>query len=506
MSFTNQLERFTPSSRASDIVGVGLGRLKRYWPERYEVLIGMVWYWCPFPEVCGGFAAINNTEVLVNPHGLKRIENSDDPEGHSGFLWGHEGGHKFGQDSIRFIDLHNRDAANQAMDYHHNIVIHRRNEFLRPKIGFTPFPLIEFEDEHGKVNICHDVELAEGVTKGHPLNGYETMTIRRIYQILAKEDMKDDQQQDDSGDSGDQQDDGDSGDQQDGGGQGQPQDDSGDSGDQKQDGSSGSQQGKDLAEETGSYQTGRSISTLGGNVLAPTIPDGSSVKEEIVKEERKINSVILSNQIAEKKGETYLSAEDLRAARNAQIGELTGNPIPWDAWLDDLLDNMREPKWRTPYNHDAYVSTGVLMDSRDKPSLGTVAFAFDMSGSISEPEVRNQLARANEFCINQEFERIYLIPIDNAVGRMVELNYGDPFPDSLESLGCGGTNLDKVFTYLEREQLDQEISALFFFTDGETNWGDMPQEEPEDYKVFWLDYGDDPDQYIWGERVTVDVA
>ena len=344
------------------------------------------------------------------------------------------------------------------------------------------------------------------MTKGHPLSGYETMTIRRIYQILAKEDMKDDQQQDDSGDSCDQQDDGDSGDQQDSGGQGQPQDDSGDSGDQKQDGSSGSQQGKDLAEETGSYQTGRSISTLGGNVLAPTIPDGSSVKEEIVKEERKINSVILSNQIAEKKGETYLSAEDLRAARNAQIGELTGNPIPWDAWLDDLLDNMREPKWRTPYNHDAYVSTGVLMDSRDKPSLGTVAFAFDMSGSISDPEVRNQLARANEFCINQEFERIYLIPIDNAVGRMVELNYGDPFPDSLESLGCGGTNLDKVFTYLEREQLDQEISALFFFTDGETNWGDMPQEEPEDYKVFWLDYGDDPDQYIWGERVTVDVA
>ena len=470
----------------------------------------MKWFWCPFPEVCGGFAAINNTEVFVNPDGMKRIENSDDPEGYSAFLWVHEAAHKFGLDSIRFASMQNRDAANQAMDYHHNIVIHRRNEFLKPKIGFIPFPLIEFEDNQGKVNICHDAELAVGQKDG-ALSGYENMTIRSIYQILAKEDMEDDQQDDDDQQGGGQQggddsDDSDNSDQQQDGGQSQPQDGGDDSDDQKQDGSSGSQQGADLAEEAGANQTERGKSTLGGNVLPPTIPDGSSAEEEMVKEERKINSVVLSTQIAEKQGETYLSAEDLRAARQAQAGELRGNPVPWDDKLANLLDSMREPKWKTPYNHDAYVSTGVLTDSRDKPSLGVIAFAFDMSGSISKAEVQNQMARAQDFCINQEFERIILIPIDDEVGRVVELNCGEPFPDKLTSRGCGGTQLDKVFAHLEEEQIDQEISALFFFTDGETSWDAMPQEEPNDYKVFWLDYGSDPDQYIWGDRTTVDVG
>ena len=498
MSFTDQLERFEPSSRGSDIIGVGLNRLKRYWPEVYDGLIGMKWFWCPYPEVCGGFAAINLTEVLVNPFGMKRIENSDDPEGHSGFLFGHEGKHKFDCDSIRFLDLRNRDVANQALDYHNNYVIHLRNEFLRPKIGFTPFPLLDFEDEHGKVNICHDMELAEGRTK------------RAIYQILMKNEQQQDNDQQDGG--GSQQDGDDSDDQQGGGSQSQPQgggddsDDSDDSGDQQQDGSSGSQQGEDLAEEAGANQTGRSMSTLGGNLLPDKIPEGSSVEKEMDKAQRQIDSVVLSNQIAEKQGETFLSAGDLKAARAAEQKKNGGDPVPWDVLLADQLDSMLDPTWFTPYNHESFITTGMLMDSKDKPSIGTVAFAVDMSMSMTDEQLANQLGRIAEFCANQQFEKVILIPIDDKVGEVLELNYGDPFPDKLTSLGCGCTALDEVFTYLEREQLDQEISVLFFFTDGYTTWSDMPQEEPLDYKVFWLDYGQHPDQYIWGERLTVDVG
>ena len=64
-----------------------------------------------------------------------------------------------------------------------------------------------------------------------------------------------------------------------------------------------------------------------------------------------------------------------------------------------------------------------------------------------------------------------------------------------------------MFTYIEKEQLDQEISALFFFTDGETDWSQMPDEEPYDYKVVWLDYGWQGEElYPWGTWLPVDLG
>ena len=485
MSFINQLEHFTPSVRGNTAVDVGLNRVRLYWPERYYCLIGMKWYWCPYEEVCGGFAAINGTEILVNPKGMKRIENSDDAVGYAGFLWVHEGGHKFGNHSYHFKDLHDPETKNMAMDYHLNYVIELRNLLLEPKIGFKPFPLIGFDDEVGKVNICHDMELAEG------------KTIRTIYQILAKDEMK----QDPPPSNPAPQDGDDSGDPDDGaGGQSQPQD--GDDGD-KQGDQQGDQQGADMAEEAGANQTERSKSTLGGNVLEPRIPEGSTLEEEKKKAKRQTESVILTSKIEEQSGETILAGV---AARSVEVGQLTGDPVPWEQLLADKLDSMKDPSWFSPFNHDVFVTTGLLSDSRDKPSFGVAACAFDLSGSLSEQEQRNQLARFADFCATIQFEKLYLIPIDDAVGEVLELNYGDPFPDKLTAKGCGGTQLDKVFAHLEEEQIDQEISVLFFFTDGETNWDAMPQDEPDDYKVIWLDYGSDPDQYIWGERLTVDVA
>ena len=491
MSFLDKLERFTPSPRGNEIVDVGLGRLKRYWPERYDCMIGMAHYWCPFPEVCGMFAAISRTEVLWNPAGMKRVIASVDPEGYAAFIAAHEAGHKFDLDFIRYIDLLDKDVKNQALDISNNRTIHYRNEYLKPKIGFTPFPIMTLEDSHGKFAPCHDIELADKNTK------------RAIYQILMSDKLNQDQDDDSGdqqdGDSGDQQDDGDSGD-------GDPDDNSDSKSEDNNDGSSLSDEGKEIAEEAGAKQTKRSMGTLGGNVIESDIPEDSTFEEELAKEEHNIASIVLSNQIAIKEGDTFLSADILEGARAATKQKNGGNPVPWESLLSDVCDNMTDAKWRTPYNHESFVTTGLLMDSRDKPTLGTVAFAFDISMSLTDDQVANQLGRVAEFCASQQFEKVILIPIDDRVGKVVELNLGDSFPDKLQSLGSGCTALDEVFTYIDRENLQYEISALFFFTDGYTTWEDMPQEEPNDYKVVWLDYGQHPDQYIWGERLTVDIG
>jgi len=226
------------------------------------------------------------------------------------------------------------------------------------------------------------------------------------------------------------------------------------------------------------------------------------LKEERKKAEHQVEATNLSAKIEARDNGNF---NGLRSIRECEKAKDLGSHLNWEEPLRDVLTGDTKMRWGETYDPELHATEGTLEDVRDTPdAIGEIAIAFDMSGSISKPQLANQLGRACEFVQNFLFDRIHLIPIDDELGDVVELEHGDPFPDELKNNGCGGTTLDKVFDHIEKEELN--IKVLFFFTDGQTDWNAMPHNEPEDYKVIWLNYGSNPDKYQWGEVIEVDLA
>ena len=454
--------------------------MKLLTPHRYFHAIQTNFYLCPHEEICGGFAAVNATDFFLNPQGFLRIEKgAKDVVGEMGFVNCHEFDHKALLHPYRLSDFDNHDIANISADTKINDNIDRDNKRFKAELGYVPFPFLELDDEYGQMRVIHEPELAEG------------RHVPEIYQILVKREMEEERKQQQQ--------------QQQGGGQPQPQP----QGSKQQQGGGKQQQqkqqGKPTAKEVadaGANQTEHSKSVNGGNVLRPQVPEDSTLKEERKKAERQVEATNLSAKIEARDNGNF---NGLRSIRECEKAKDLGSHINWEEPLRDLLTGDTKMRWHETYDPELHATEGTLEDVRDKPdAIGEIAIAFDMSGSITPPQLANQLGRAHEFVQNILFDRLHIIPIDDELGEVVELEHGDPFPDELENNGCGGTQLDKVFTYIE--EADLNIKALFFFTDGQTNWGAMPQNEPEDYKVIWLNYGKNPDRYNWGEVIEVDLA
>ena len=497
MSFIDTLPSFTWSSaNGGEVKGLSttdawvtpwlqsMLRMKLLTPHRYFHSIQTKFKLCPHEEICGGFAAVNATTYLLNPIGFSRIERgAKDVVGQMGMVNCHEFDHIGLLHPYRLESFANHDIANRAADTKINANIDEDNKRFEAELGYVPFPFLELDDEYGQMRVIHEPELAKG------------RHVPEIYQILVKREMEDQHKQQQQQQQQQQQGDG-----------GQPQPQPQDGGQQQQQPQpqpqAGGQPTEEDIESAGARQTERSKSVNGGNVLRPEVPEGSTFEEEMKKAERQVEATNLSATIETQRNGNF---NGLRSVRECEKAKELGSTIHWEEPLRDLLTGDTKMRYHETYDPELYSTEGILEDVRNKPdAIGEIAIAFDMSGSITDPQLANQIGRADEFVKNFLFDRIHLIPIDDAMGEVVELEHGDPFPDKLKKGGSGGTQLDLVFKHIEEEELN--IKALFFFTDGHTNWGKMPQNEPDDYKVIWLNYGKNPNKYKWGEVIEVDLA
>jgi predicted metal-dependent peptidase len=105
-------------------------------------------------------------------------------------------------------------------------------------------------------------------------------------------------------------------------------------------------------------------------------------------------------------------------------------------------------------------------------------FAFDVSGSISNEDLRNALSVLNQF-FKYGIESIDVIQFDTEIrGKAVSIKKAQ---SSLSVLGRGGTNFDPVMRYLDEQK---GYDGLVIFTDGYAPKPTPPKNKTT--KIMWL--------------------
>jgi predicted metal-dependent peptidase len=105
-------------------------------------------------------------------------------------------------------------------------------------------------------------------------------------------------------------------------------------------------------------------------------------------------------------------------------------------------------------------------------------FAFDVSGSISNEDLRNALSTLNQF-FKYGIESIDVVQFDTEIrGKAVSIKKAQ---SELKVIGRGGTNFDPIMTYIDDHK---DYDGLVIFTDGYAAIPAAPKNKST--KILWL--------------------
>jgi predicted metal-dependent peptidase len=113
------------------------------------------------------------------------------------------------------------------------------------------------------------------------------------------------------------------------------------------------------------------------------------------------------------------------------------------------------------------------------PGLGQMVYGFDTSGSMTDEQCAVGIGELRGIWQTMRPEKIWSVFCDAEVASVDELDPDGDF--EVHPKGGGGTDFRPVFKWI-RENMEQDPTALVFFTDG---YGTHEPEEPP-YPVIWL--------------------
>ena len=277
---------------------------------------------------------------------------------------------------------------------------------------------------------------------------YDGKSAETIYNILAGEQAKQDQQE-------------------------QPDDSSDDS------------QSEDSSEGDGDSSDGEGSAPsqpLVGAVWDATGEDGEPLSEsEKAAEQLKANANIAAALDAEKQlgfGEVDAALKEAIEVNKIREVEWYEQLLPWVSELIETRNSFNTPDRRLL--HTGHILPGTISE----PDFHMV-FAWDTSGSLTAELTGRITKHLNNIIHTLNPSSVTIIYCDTRVRGepdRFELDAGATSWDTdieIKPLGGGGTEFDPVFDYLKDEDIDPDF--LVYFTDGHGNVG---VEEP-DYPVVW---------------------
>ncbi len=148
--------------------------------------------------------------------------------------------------------------------------------------------------------------------------------------------------------------------------------------------------------------------------------------------------------------------------------------------------------WRRP--NKRYMASGLYLPSMHVEAMGTVVYAIDTSGSITQDELDEAADEATAVCDQVRPERVHVVYCDAVVQGVDTFERDDILIFARK--GGGGTAFKPVFDWVEKQ--DETPVGVVYFTDG---LGPFPETQP-DYPVLWLIKGSVIPP--WGEHVRID--
>ena len=294
----------------------------------------------------------------------------------------------------------------------------------------------------------------------------------------------------------------------------------GQSSDGEEDGQSGAGSSDESEEAEGESETGKyssvtenscgdkydDIPNLVGEIIEPTNEDGDKLDsakiEEIATDIR--SKVFMADKVASING-----TSSMRGAVESIKGQVSN-------WLEILADKLwncisQDQTWAVPNRR--HLHRGVYLPSAMRnPTGGTLAFAIDTSGSISQHELNIYAVEIEELVKMLNLDRVMVCYCDTNINKNDKGEFWDVFDIAsgdeikLEMRGGGGTAFDPPFNLFNEFTDDvEDVCAFIYFTDG---YGYVSPEVEPNVPVIWAitdEWKSRDADMPFGEVIKVDV-
>ncbi len=148
-----------------------------------------------------------------------------------------------------------------------------------------------------------------------------------------------------------------------------------------------------------------------------------------------------------------------------KIEELTNPSVEWNVlllkYMEDFSSEKSENNWSRPsrrHQPDFYLPT------QHEPTIKHLVVALDLSGSVSDDEVRTQLTEVEHLRNIYTLEKLTLYGVDTRIRTKIVMSPSDSLLDMANKYGLkggGGTAFNSFFTEIEKDP----PSVLIFFSD-----------------------------------------
>lgn len=160
------------------------------------------------------------------------------------------------------------------------------------------------------------------------------------------------------------------------------------------------------------------------------------------------------------------------------VENFLNSKVNWREALQRLVQARSKDDYNWSKPNRRFMSQGIYLPSLDSPHCGVLAWAIDLSGSISQENINQFISEVEEARSQLKPERIVIMGFDTQVREFFEFGPGDSIVVRVRA--GGGTAFDDPVNELERRDIRPEI--LVYLTDLDSSV--FPQEP--DYPVVWV--------------------
>lgn len=206
-------------------------------------------------------------------------------------------------------------------------------------------------------------------------------------------------------------------------------------------------------------------------------PEGGFTEEKVKQMEANIQEIIMDAVVAAtQQGNPGSIPDEIRI----WIDSLLKPKLPMADHLRRFFKDVNQSSWTWTRPNRRYAAQGLYLPTRQGKQLCHICFAFDMSCSVSEEDIRRYLTEVHNVMVRLKPSKISILQFDTRVISVTTVKNVRELM-GMELKGRGGTSIHPVMDWAKEEKPE----ALVVFSDGEFQ---MPFTNPK-VPVLWMIHG-----------------
>lgn len=228
-------------------------------------------------------------------------------------------------------------------------------------------------------------------------------------------------------------------------------------------------------------------------------PDAGKQKQEIKEIITRANT---AKEQAEQKGGkgSGKRAGSIPGEIEILIDQYLHPKLPWNVILQNYMNNFDKTDYSFKRPNKRFMPD-YFLPSLYEESMSEIAVAFDVSGSVTDYELKQYISEVNDIIEKLNPERTKLITFDTKIQDVHVLEKGIS-ARGLKFHGRGGTNLRPVFKHFENQMVQPEVLIVF----SDLQCSRIPESQKPNYDVIWICVNSPRSTVEFGKLIHVDLG